>query len=172
MAGNSPAAQVQDLTSRKKALFDMYEDSKKGFPDVRKLHLGKHDTVLCLSVYDISYAWQVQAISCNELQGMLSSNEPIVLVDVRSPDEQSVSILPGHVVKKEDFDRHPHDYSDSKIVTYWYAFHCNMASIANGIAHTHPTSVSCNCDMQLQGHSTCCVSAAPLGSEVVSMLRS
>ena len=57
---------------------------------------------------------------------MLSSNEPIVLVDVRSPNEQSVSILPGHVVKKQDFDRHPQDFSDSKIVTYWYAFCCNL----------------------------------------------
>lgn len=56
---------------------------------------------------------------------MLSSNEPIVLVDVRSPNEQSVSILPGHVVRKEDFDRHLQDFSDSKIVTYWYAFRCN-----------------------------------------------
>lgn len=68
-----------------------------------------------------AYAWQVQAISCNELQDMLNSSEPIVLVDVRSPNEQSVSILPGHVVRKEDFDRHLQDYSDSKIVTYWYA---------------------------------------------------
>lgn len=36
MAGDSPATQVQDLTSRKKALSDMYEDSKNAFPDVRK----------------------------------------------------------------------------------------------------------------------------------------
>ena len=124
MAGGSPATQEQDLTSRKKALSDMYEDSKNAFPDVRKLREeNQHDTILCVSVYDIAYAWQVQAISCNELQDMLSSEEPIVLVDVRSPDEQSVSIVPGHVVKKVDFDRHPQDYSDSKIVTYWYTFH-------------------------------------------------
>lgn len=35
MAGDSPATRVQDLTSKKKALSNMYEDSKNAFPDVR-----------------------------------------------------------------------------------------------------------------------------------------
>ena len=49
----------------------------------------------------------------------MSSSESVVLVDVRSPDEQIVSILPGHVVKKVDFEQHPQDYADRTIVTYW-----------------------------------------------------
>lgn len=63
----------------------------------------------------------MQAISCKELHDLLRSSDPVVLVDVRSPDEQSVSILPGHVVKKVDFDQQAQKYSDSTIVTYWYA---------------------------------------------------
>lgn len=82
-----------------------------------------------------AHAWQVQAITCKELQEMLSSPESIVLVDVRSPDEQSVSILPGHVVKKVDFDRHPEDYSDSRIVTYWYV--CDWQEAAPSISQTY-----------------------------------
>lgn len=82
----------------------------------------------------IAYAWQVQAISCTELNDMLSASEAVVLVDVRSPDEQNVSMLPGHVVRKVDFDRHPQDYSDSKIVTYWYACNCIAACTSRGIA--------------------------------------
>ena len=61
----------------------------------------------------------MQAISCKELQELMSSSESVVLVDVRSPDEQIVSILPGHVVKKVDFEQHPQDYADRTIVTYW-----------------------------------------------------
>lgn len=43
----------------------------------------------------------MQAISCTELNDMLSASESIVLVDVRSPDEQNVSMLPGHVVRQQ-----------------------------------------------------------------------
>lgn len=43
----------------------------------------------------------------------------IVLVDVRSPDEQNLSVLPGTVVKKDVFDKHKEDYRNHQIVTYW-----------------------------------------------------
>lgn len=41
MSGDSSATRVKDLTSRKKALSDMYEDSKNAFPDVCKFELKK-----------------------------------------------------------------------------------------------------------------------------------
>jgi len=62
----------------------------------------------------------VQDITCNQLQDLLQASDPVVLVDVRSPDEQQVSVLPGNVVRKEDFDGHQLEYADHKIVTYWY----------------------------------------------------
>ncbi len=63
--------------------------------------------------------WQVQAITCKQLSDMLGASESVVMVDVRTPDEQQVSVLPGNVIRKEDFDQHPQDYSSSNIVTYW-----------------------------------------------------
>ena len=62
----------------------------------------------------------MQAITCDQLQDLLQASDPVVLVDVRSPDEQQVSILPGNVVRKEDFDGHHKEYANHKIVTYWY----------------------------------------------------
>ena len=43
----------------------------------------------------------------------------IVLVDVRSPAEQELSVLPGSVIRKEDFDKQKQQYRNHKIVTYW-----------------------------------------------------
>ena len=43
----------------------------------------------------------------------------IVLVDVRSPDEQNLSVLPGNVIRKDAFDTHKGDYHNNRIVTYW-----------------------------------------------------
>ncbi|KAL0048670.1 hypothetical protein WJX82_008299 [Trebouxia sp. C0006] len=71
----------------------MYQESQKAFP-------------------------AVQAITCDQLQDLLQASDPVVLVDVRSPDEQQVSILPGNVVRKEDFDGHHKEYANHKIVTY------------------------------------------------------
>lgn len=80
---------------------------------------------ICAHLFGLG-VWQVQAISCSELHELLSSSDSVVLVDVRSPDEQNVSVLPGNVVRKEDFERNLLEYSDSKIVTYWFA--CNVKS--------------------------------------------
>ncbi|KAL0027661.1 hypothetical protein WJX79_006399 [Trebouxia sp. C0005] len=71
----------------------MYEECQKAFPSV-------------------------QDITCNQLQDLLQASDPVVLVDVRSPEEQRVSVLPGNVVHKEDFDGHQQEYSNHKIVTY------------------------------------------------------
>lgn len=60
----------------------------------------------------------MQAITCEELQDMLKSTQDVVLVDVRAPDEQKVSVLPGNVVLKEDFDKDTKAYTDKNIVTY------------------------------------------------------
>lgn len=43
----------------------------------------------------------------------------IVLVDVRSPDEQLLSVLPGNVVRKDDFDKRKEEYRNQHIITYW-----------------------------------------------------
>lgn len=127
MAANSPVTKVQDNTTKKEALSKMYEDSRNAFPDVRKTALELTAQTARCNLPRVACAWQVQAISCTELNDMLSASESIVLVDVRSPDEQNVSMLPGHVVRQTDFDRHLQDYSDSKVVTYWYACNCTAA---------------------------------------------
>lgn len=90
MVENSSAL---DLTARKEALCKMYQDSKKAFP-------------------------AVQAITCKELQDMLKSSDLLVMVDVRTPQEQEVSILPGRVICKQDFDQCRQDYFSNTIVTY------------------------------------------------------
>ena len=50
---------------------------------------------------------------------MLNESDSVVLVDVRSPDEQQVSVLPGNVLRKEDFEDRRQEYTNSKVVTYW-----------------------------------------------------
>lgn len=109
----------QTLSSRKETLRRMYEESQKAFPAVSTCRniCACSCTVLCCNTAAV---FQVQAITCNQLQDLLQASDPVVLVDVRSPDEQQVSVLPGHVVRKEDFDGHHKEYADHKIVTYWY----------------------------------------------------
>lgn len=90
-AGSAQADQT--LSSRKETLRRMYDESQKGFP-------------------------AVQDITCKQLQDLLQASDPVVLVDVRSPDEQEVSVLPGNVMRKEDFDGHQQEWANHTIVTY------------------------------------------------------
>lgn len=62
----------------------------------------------------------MQDITCKQLQDLLQASDPVVLVDVRTPDEQQVSVLPGNVMRKEDFDGHQQEWANHTIVTYWY----------------------------------------------------
>ena len=43
----------------------------------------------------------------------------IILVDVRSPAEQELSVLPGTVFRKEEFELQKEQYRNNTIVTYW-----------------------------------------------------
>ena len=109
----------QSLSSRKETLRRMYEESQKAFPAVR---VSRNICACSCTVLSCNTAavFQVQAITCNQLQDLLQASDPVILVDVRSPDEQQVSVLPGNVVRKEDFDSHHKKYANHKIVTYWY----------------------------------------------------
>ena len=110
----------QTLSSRKETLRRMYEESQKAFPAVsasRRICACSRTMLFCKA----ATFFQVQDITCNQLQDLLQASDPVILVDVRSPDEQQVSVLPGNVVRKEDFDGHQQEYANHKIVTYWYA---------------------------------------------------
>ena len=77
---------------------------------------------------------------------MLKSTQDVVLVDVRAPDEQKVSVLPGNVVLKEDFDKDTKAYTDKNIVTYWSAryFHKPLCS-QSGHAKKSTSSLPASC---------------------------
>jgi len=59
---------------------------------------------------------QVEGISAEELRG-LEPDRKVALVDVRTPEEQAVSMIPGAITQQE-FDAHRANYADSLVVTY------------------------------------------------------
>lgn len=69
----------------------MYADYRKGFPDV-------------------------PGVSAQELAA-LQANGEVVLVDVRTAEEQAVSMIPG-ALTQEDFEAERKRYEGSRIVTY------------------------------------------------------
>lgn len=60
---------------------------------------------------------QVTGIEAEKLKRLLQQGEEIVLVDVRSPDEMTVSMLPG-AITKEEFERNIKQYQNKMIVAY------------------------------------------------------
>ena len=58
----------------------------------------------------------VKSISIEQLQ-QLQQQEPVILVDVRSPEERSVSIIPG-AISLTEFEQNLAQYRDRTIVAY------------------------------------------------------
>ena len=123
---SSASTRDRDVKSRKDKLLRMYEDVEKAFPAVRFLQnrfgclISAHWVFAFGPLYKADgFFWQVEAITCKQLQDMMNESDSIVLVDVRSPDEQHVSVLPGNVLRKEEFEDRRQEYTNSKVVTYW-----------------------------------------------------
>lgn len=62
---------------------------------------------------------QVKSITAEELQQLQSQNRKLVLVDVRSPEERKVSIIPG-AIALEEFEENleQHSNSEAMIIAY------------------------------------------------------
>ena len=60
---------------------------------------------------------QVTGIKARELRHLLQQGEEIILVDVRSPIEMAVSMLPG-AITKEEFEQNITQYQNKMIVAY------------------------------------------------------
>ncbi|MGI9628582.1 MAG: rhodanese-like domain-containing protein, partial [Longimicrobiales bacterium] len=59
----------------------------------------------------------VATITAEGLQEVMSRPESLVLIDVRSPEERAVSMIPG-AISVEEFERNPEDGSDKLVVVY------------------------------------------------------
>lgn len=85
-----PMACGQDAKEQTKAIEDMYKDYKRSFaevPDVEPVEL------------------------------MVDADKKVLFVDVRSPEEQAVSMIPGAITQKE-FERDAEQYRLRRVVTY------------------------------------------------------
>lgn len=60
---------------------------------------------------------QVAEITVPELQQRQQQGAKVVLVDVRTPEERAVSVIPG-AISQEEFEGNLHQYRDSLIVAY------------------------------------------------------
>lgn len=60
---------------------------------------------------------QISAEDLLKLMNQPKSKEKIVLVDVRTDEEISVSTLPG-AITKDEFEKEPQKYKDKEIITY------------------------------------------------------
>jgi len=80
------------LEERKQQLEEMYRGYKQSFPQV-------HD------------------ITAAEVDELLSRPEPVVLVDVRTREEQEVSMIKGALTKAE-FEKVKDRYKDATVITY------------------------------------------------------
>lgn len=77
---------------KQKKLDNMYASAKRSFPGVPE-------------------------ISAVDLMTRLEAGEKLVLVDVRQPREQEVSMLPG-AITAEDFQKNADDYEGKTVVPY------------------------------------------------------
>ena len=62
---------------------------------------------------------QVEDIDVLQLQQLLQEQPDVILLDVRTPDEQAVSVIAGPVVVKSDFEQNKEQYRDRQLVAYW-----------------------------------------------------
>lgn len=63
------------------------------------------------------FAPDVPTLDVEAIQAAERAGEKLLLVDVRSPEEIAVSMIPGAVTRRE-YERHADDYSDYRIVPY------------------------------------------------------
>ena len=59
----------------------------------------------------------VESISVAELQELQAEGGAVVLVDVRQPEEQEVSMLPG-AIRQSDFEARRDEFTNATVVTY------------------------------------------------------
>jgi rhodanese-related sulfurtransferase len=88
--GQGPAVRGRDATGHAETIEAMYRKYKRAFPDVPD-------------------------VRADEL--VAAADENTVLVDVRAPAEQAVSMIPGAVTRRE-FERNPAKYKGRRIVPY------------------------------------------------------
>lgn len=88
---DGPAEPLSDL-QKEKTVFEMYAKYKKDFPEVTD-------------------------ITPKEAMQLLVQKKRVVLVDVRTPEEQRVSMLPG-AISRDEFLRHLDSYRDQVIIGY------------------------------------------------------
>lgn len=60
---------------------------------------------------------EVEAISAAELAYRMNTDEPLVLVDARTPEEREVSMIPG-AISQEEFERRKSELAGQEVVTY------------------------------------------------------
>ncbi|KAK9909811.1 hypothetical protein WJX75_007762 [Coccomyxa subellipsoidea] len=63
---------------------------------------------------------EVKSIRVSELHQLLEDKKDsdVLLIDVRTPEEQEVSRLPGHVLTQKEFETCKQHYLNSPLVTY------------------------------------------------------
>lgn len=88
---NAPDAGILSDEARLRKVMELYSDYKKSFPNVPDL-----------TAEDVM---------------QLLDREKILFVDVRKPEEQAVSMLPG-AIAHEEFIKNPKDYADYLIIGY------------------------------------------------------
>ena len=59
----------------------------------------------------------VEGITAKELQDLKQQSQKIVLVDVRSPEERAVSIIPG-AISTEEFESNLEKYENDLVIAY------------------------------------------------------
>ena len=103
-------------------LAHMYQQFTKEFPEVGGMVLECFSSVHSTLDSPCTTVLQVEGIMAKDLHNLLGGPDAgnLVLVDVRTPDEQEVSRLPGPLLfTREDFERIKADYRDRDLVTYW-----------------------------------------------------
>ena len=154
-------AHQAEACSDKVKLLQMYEDFKaKGFPEVADeiKWCSKHGQG-CTRCNTVLLWLQVQDIDVEGLQKLLQQQPGrVLLLDVRTPDEQAVSVIDGPVVLKSDFEKNREQYRDAQLVSYWSAMYKQ--------AKQH-SAVAFDCWLVKQ----CLSAAAQSGPGVASMPR-
>lgn len=60
---------------------------------------------------------EVRSVTVGELLQLEQSGQALVLVDVRQPEEQAVSMIPG-AIRSSEFEEHRDDFRGRLVVTY------------------------------------------------------
>ncbi|MEM8828436.1 MAG: rhodanese-like domain-containing protein [Cyanobacteria bacterium P01_G01_bin.19] len=92
--GFQPNITAQSAASKRSQIIAMYREYAREFP-------------------------QVKGITVQKLQQLQQQNQNIILVDVRSPKEREVSIIPG-AITSEEFEANLEQYEDSNAIIVAY----------------------------------------------------